>query len=78
MTYACAIFYPMSIVPQPIRGYMELNPIYGIIAQFRELVMYGQFPSKKIMITTFIFSLIIFFIGVYVFRKHQDEVTLEI
>ena len=78
MTYACAIFYPMDIVPQPVRGYMELNPIYGIIAQFREFIMYGRFPSNKIMITTFVFSVVIFFIGIFVFRKYQDKITLEL
>ena len=78
LTYACAIFYPMDIVPQPVRGYMELNPIYGIIAQFREFVMYGRFPSNRIMITTFIFSVVIFIIGVILFRKYQDKITLEL
>ena len=78
LTYACAIFYPMDIVPQPVRGYMELNPIYGIIAQFREFVMYGRFPSNKIMITTFVFSVVIFIIGVLLFRKYQDKITLEL
>lgn len=78
LTYACAIFYPMDIVPQPVRGYMELNPIYGIIAQFREFVMYGRFPSNKIMITTFVFSVVIFIIGILLFRKYQDKITLEL
>ena len=78
LTYACAIFYPMSIVPQPVRGYMELNPIYGIIAQFREFIMFGRFPSQKIMITTFVFSIVIFIIGIILFRKYQDKLTLEL
>lgn len=78
LVYACAIFYPMDIVPQPIRGYMELNPVYGIIAQFREFVMYGRFPSQTIMLTTIIFSIVIFIIGVLVFRKYQNKITLEL
>ena len=78
LIYACAIFYPMDIVPQPIRGYMELNPVYGIIAQFRCFVMEGQFPSTKLMLTTFGISLVIFIIGVIIFRKYQDRITLEL
>ena len=78
LMYACAIFYPIDIVPQPVRGYMELNPVYGIIAQFREFIMYGRFPSQRIMMTTFIFSIVIFIIGIYIFRKYQDKITLEI
>ena len=57
---------------------MELNPIYGIIAQFREFVMFGRFPSTRIMLTTFAFSIIIFIIGVLIFRKYQDKITLEL
>ena len=68
----------MDIVPQPIRGYMELNPVYGIIAQFREFVMYGRFPSQTIMLTTIVFSIAIFIIGVLVFRKYQNKITLEL
>ncbi len=78
LIYACAIFYPISSVPQPLRGYMELNPVYGIIAQFRSFVMQGQMPSTKLMLTTFGFSLIIFIIGVLIFRKYQNRITLEL
>lgn len=78
LIYACAIFYPITSVPQPIRGYMELNPVYGIIAQFRSFIMQGQMPSTQLMLTTFVFSLIIFIIGVLVFRKYQNRITLEL
>jgi lipopolysaccharide transport system permease protein len=78
LVYACAIFYPITSVPQPMRGYMELNPVYGIIAQFRCFVMEGQFPSTRLMLTTFAFSLIIFIIGILVFRKYQNRITLEL
>ena len=57
---------------------MELNPVYGIIAQFRSFVMEGQFPSASLMLTTFAISLVIFIIGVFVFRKYQDRITLEL
>ncbi len=78
LIYACAIFYPITSVPQPMRGYMELNPVYGIIAQLRSFVMQGQMPSTKLMLTTFVFSLIIFIIGVLIFRKYQNRITLEL
>lgn len=78
LIYACAIFYPIDIVPQPIRQYMELNPIYGIIAQFREFVMYGRFPSTKLMLVTFLTSIVIFIIGIIIFKKYQNRITLEL
>ena len=66
LSYACAIFYPISIVPANIRRYMELNPIYGVIAQMRSFILYGEF------------ALALFIIGIYVFRKYQDRITLDL
>ena len=54
------------------------NFLYGIIAQFRSFVMQGQMPSTQLMLTTFSFSLIIFIIGVLIFRKYQNRITLEL
>ncbi len=78
LIYACAIFYPIEVVPPKIRQYMELNPLYGIIAQIRDFILYGQIPSTKLMLTTFTFSLIVFIIGVLIFRKYQDRITLDL
>lgn len=78
LVYACAIFYPITSVPQPIRGYMELNPVYGIIAQFRTFIMEGQFPSTNLMLITFAISIVIFIIGIIVFNKYQNRITLEL
>ena len=78
LVYACAIFYPITSVPQPIRGYMELNPVYGIIAQFRTFIMEGQFPSTNLMLITFATSIVIFIIGIIVFNKYQNRITLEL
>lgn len=78
LVYACAIFYPMDMVPQPIRGYMELNPVYAIIAQFRIFVMEGTFPPLTMMIYTAVVSVAILIIGILIFRKYQNRITLEI
>ena len=78
LSYACAIFYPISIVPPNIRRYMELNPIYGVIAQMRSFILYGEFPSKKLMLSTFALALALFIIGIIVFRKYQDRITLDL
>lgn len=78
LVYACAIFYPITRVPQPIRGYMELNPVYGVIAQFRCFVMEGHFPPTSLMLYTFTCSFIILIIGIIIFYKYQNRITLEL
>ena len=72
LSYACAIFYPISIVPANIRRYM------GVIAQMRSFILYGEFPSKRLMLSTFALAMALFIIGIYVFRKYQDRITLDL
>ena len=75
--YASAIFYPMSIIPQPYRDYMCLNPVYWVIDQFRDTVLYGTIPDPLNMINSIILSLIILTIGIIIFKKYEKKVTMK-
>ncbi|MEQ8857245.1 MAG: ABC transporter permease [Pseudomonadales bacterium] len=43
--FLSAIFYPVSMIPEPYRKYLYLNPITGIVEQVRMLAMVGQVPA---------------------------------
>ena len=75
LMYACAIFYPMEIVPEPFRSYMLLNPLYWAIDQFRCFVYRGIAPNGVILINFLLLSLIILICGIIVFRKYEDKVV---
>lgn len=77
LMYASAIFYPMSIIPQPYRDYMCLNPVYWVIDQFRDTVLYGTIPDPLNMINSIILSLIILTIGIIIFKKYEKKVTMK-
>ncbi|MBE6489636.1 MAG: ABC transporter permease [Methanobrevibacter sp.] len=76
--YGCGIFYPMDIVPHPYRDILILNPIYWIIVQFRDFIMYGVMPDTLNLINTILISLIIFVFGVIVFKKYEKQTTLKL
>jgi lipopolysaccharide transport system permease protein len=78
LMYASALFYPIEIIPVPIRQYIELNPIYLIIDQFRDFLMYGNMVGITDIINIFLFSLIVLIIGIAVFKKYQKKITLEL
>ena len=78
LMYACAIFYPMEIIPEPLRSYAELNPVYMVIDQFRDIVMYNVVPNIMSVINSALFAAIVFVIGLIVFKKYQKRITLEL
>lgn len=77
LMYASALFYPMDIIPEPFYHYMILNPLYWIIDQFRNLVLYGTIPNQLNMINLFILSLIILVCGIIVYKKYEKKLTLK-
>ena len=78
LMYACAIFYPMEIIPEPLRSYAELNPVYMVIDQFRDIVMYNVVPNIMSIINSALFAAIVFVLGIIIFKKYQKRITLEL
>ena len=78
LMYASAIFYPMEIIPIAFRKYMVLNPLYWIIDQFRQFVVFGNIPTTLSIINTFLICLIIFVLGIIIFKKYDNRVALKL
>ena len=77
--YASAIFYDVSRVIENGYGFLfKINPLYMVIANFREAVLYGQPLSSEYLIPATIFSFGSLFVGIYIFCKKQDEFILHI
>lgn len=74
--YTCAIFYDVSLVVE--NGYawvLRLNPVYMVILLFRQSIIPSAveaFQWQTLGITA-AFSFVLFFLGLYVFRKNQDR-----
>lgn len=77
--YASAIFYDPAKVIQNGYGWLfKVNPLYMLIANFREAVIYGQPLSMEYLIPAAVFSFGSLIFGVYIFYKKQDEFILHI
>lgn len=77
LMYASALFYPIEIVPEPYRGVMMLNPLYWVVSQFRCFIYQGTFPSILSIINLFLLSLIVLVIGVIIFKKFEDKISMK-
>lgn len=76
--YMSPIIYPISIVPDWIKGFILLNPLTSYVDFFRECVMYGNWPSLHLHLVCLFCSLTSLLIGMVVFNKHQKSFILYI
>jgi len=67
------IVYPINSVPERFSFLFNFNPMYGIIHNSREILIYGRMPEIYSTITLLFFSFVLFFIGYFTFKKMSDR-----
>lgn len=75
--YMSAIFYEPSQVAD-VEWIFKWNPLYCIIVNFRQAVLFGEPMDMFAMIYSAVFAVAFLFIGVFTFYKKQDEFILNI
>ena len=78
-TYLTPMFYPiekLSVIMQ--HGIECFNPMYSYISQFRSIILYGQMPQWDVVVRGCSASIIVMIIGIWSFKKTQDEFILYI
>ena len=68
--YASPIIYPVSMVPEWLRPFYFLNPMAGIIAAFRDVLLEGTTPGPYLLPGALIASAL--FVGGYWFFKRVE------
>jgi ABC-2 type transport system permease protein len=74
--YATPIFYPESILPDYLRYFLGMNPLYHFLKNIRSCVLDGLSPEPVEYLICFLFSLAALIIGAAIFRKNQDKFVL--
>ncbi|HEU5382382.1 MAG TPA: ABC transporter permease [Ktedonobacteraceae bacterium] len=67
------IFYPATILPEPLRTIEQFNPMYLFIALFRETVLQGTLPTLGLLLPAFATSIVVLLIGWIVFTRVEDR-----
>lgn len=78
LNYLTPIFYPVSALPEHAVKILHLNPLYYIVGMFRNIVMYGKIPTIYDNVICFSWGFLFTAIGLYIFKKHQDNFILYI
>ena len=76
--YLSAIFYPVSGLSEGMRGVIECNPVYAMIAFARECVMYGTVPRPELWLKLFVWSFGSLGVGLLIFKSKENQVMQKI
>ncbi|MCL5012231.1 MAG: ABC transporter permease [Patescibacteria group bacterium] len=76
--WATPIVYDYKVVPISFSKWYLLNPITRVIVDIRNAVLYGFFPEPKQIFITLAIIAIIYFIGVFIFKKYARRFAEEL
>ena len=71
--YLTPIFYSIDIIPTKLQGIFKLNPLYQFITSLRTIVLEEHMPSLAMIGTITGWAVVIFTLGVIIFKKNQDK-----
>lgn len=63
------IAYTNDMIPADLLGYMKINPLYYMITMYRSMLMYNQLPPITDMAIFTVISLVLFYLGYYIFSR---------
>jgi ABC-type polysaccharide/polyol phosphate export permease len=67
--YVTPIVYPSALVPAPLRGWIEINPLATIVALDRSFLIAGDPPSPTSLAALFAACSGLFALGIFTFRR---------
>ncbi len=77
--YTCAIFYDVSRFDASGRAWiLNINPLFCIIKNFRNCVLYARPLELSTCLYAFGFSVVLTTVGLIMFNKNQDKFILHV
>lgn len=69
------IVYPISIVPEELKGLLVANPMYSIVRAYHDILVYGRAPDlQQVAIFTAV-ALGLMLLGLFMFRRAAPEMV---
>ena len=72
------IVYPVSILPERLQPYMNLNPMARLINAFQVILVNGQWPNWYSLWPVVVLAILLCLLGFGLFRRHAGEMVDEL
>lgn len=69
--FATPVVYPLSAVPAWLRGYYILNPMTGVIENFRRVVLQNTAPDMPSLLASAVFSALMLPVAYLYFKQRE-------
>ena len=67
--FATPVIYPLSLVPQRLRPFYMLNPMVGVIENFRQVMLRGAAPETHSLMISAVVSVILLIASYLYFKR---------
>jgi lipopolysaccharide transport system permease protein len=75
--FATPIIYPLSAVPDRLRPFYMLNPMVGVVENFRQVILYRVGPDAHSLGLSALLSIFLL-LGSYVYFKRMEATMADI
>lgn len=72
------VFYPITIVPEKYRVFINLNPMGQLIKAYQDIFFYNQFPALAILVILAAISFALLVVGFSFFEARKDLFAEEV
>ncbi len=69
------IVYPISIIPEDYRVWLNFNPLYHFTHAYQEIIVYGRAPEFNNFLILGIFSIIFLLLSLFLFRRASADMV---
>ncbi|MEP6742353.1 MAG: ABC transporter permease [bacterium] len=75
--FATPVIYPLTSVPKRLLSIYQLNPMVGVIENFRQVILRGAPPDQSSLLISAVVSIVLLFIS-YIYFKHVEATIADI
>lgn len=72
------VIYPITIIPNGFRSFIEWNPMTPIIGGFQAILVQGKHPDWQSLWFVALLAILLCFLGFGLFRKHAGDMVDEL
>lgn len=72
------IVYPASILPAPVRGLLDWNPMAALIQAYQTILVGGQAPHWASLLPAAVLAPLLCVLGMHLFRRRAGEMVDEL
>lgn len=69
------IVYPISIVPEYLRGWLVYNPLYYLVGAYHDVLVYNRMPDLLSLLPLMLVSVVLLLGGLFIFRRASAEMV---